>query len=83
MTPLTREAVGQRLRAYAKRYGVPAKVCHPHSFRHMFGQEFMKSNGNITLLADLMGHSNIATTQSYTRMSEDEQRKQLDEAVNW
>jgi site-specific recombinase XerC len=49
----------------------------------MFGQEFMKSNGNITLLADLMGHSNIATTQIYTRMSEDEQRKQLDEAVNW
>jgi integrase len=81
--PLTREAVGQRLRAYAKRYGVPVKVCHPHSFRHMFGQEFMKSNGNITLLADLMGHSNIATTQIYTRMSEDEQRKQLDEAVNW
>lgn len=83
MTPLTREAVGQRLRAYAKRYGVPVKVCHPHSFRHMFGQEFMKSNGNITLLADLMGHSNIATTQIYTRMSEDEQRKQLDEAVSW
>lgn len=83
MTPLTREAVGQRLRAYAKRYGVPVEVCHPHSFRHMFGQEFMKSNGNITLLADLMGHSNIATTQIYTRMSEDEQRKQLDEAVNW
>lgn len=83
MTPLTREAVGQRLRVYAKRYGVPVEVCHPHSFRHMFGQEFMKSNGNITLLADLMGHSNIATTQIYTRMSEDEQRKQLDEAVTW
>lgn len=83
MTPLTREAVGQRLRAYAKRYGVPAEVCHPHSFRHMFGQEFMKSNGNITLLADLMGHSNIATTQIYTRMSEEEQMRQLDEAVTW
>lgn len=83
MTPLTREAVGQRLRVYAKRYGVPVEVCHPHSFRHMFGQEFMKSNGNITLLADLMGHSSVATTQIYTRMSEEEQMRQLDEAVTW
>ena len=81
--PLTREAVGGRLRAYARRYGVPVEVCHPHSFRHMFGQEFMRRNGNITLLADLMGHSSVATTQIYTRMSEEEQMRQLDEAVTW
>ncbi len=81
--PLTREAVGTRLRTYARRYGVPVEVCHPHSFRHMFGQEFMKRNGNITLLADLMGHSSVATTQIYTRMSEEEQMRQLDEAVTW
>lgn len=81
--PITREAVGGRLRAYARRYGVPVEVCHPHSFRHMFGQEFMRRNGNITLLADLMGHSSVATTQIYTRMSEEEQMRQLDEAVTW
>lgn len=81
--PLTCEAVGGRLRAYARRYGVPVEVCHPHSFRHMFGQEFMRRNGNITLLADLMGHSSVATTQIYTRMSEEEQMRQLDEAVTW
>lgn len=81
--PITREAVGGRLRAYARRYGVPVEVCHPHSFRHMFGQEFMRRNGNITLLSDLMGHSSVATTQIYTRMSEEEQMRQLDEAVTW
>lgn len=81
--PLTREAVGTRLRAYAKRYGIPVEVCHPHSFRHLFGKEFAKRNGNITLLADLMGHSNVATTQIYTRMSEDEQRMALDRTMTW
>lgn len=81
--PITREAVGTRLRTYARLYGVPTEVCHPHSFRHMFGQEFMRRNGNITLLADLMGHSSVATTQIYTRMSEKEQMRQLDEAVTW
>lgn len=81
--PLTREAVGGRLRAYARRYGVPVEVCHPHSFRHLFGKEFAKRNGNLTLLADLMGHSNVATTQIYTRMSEDEQRMALDGTVTW
>lgn len=81
--PITTRAAGMRLRKYAERYGVPAKVCHPHSFRHLFGQQFMKTNGNIALLADLMGHSNVTTTQIYARMSEEQQREELDRAVTW
>lgn len=80
---ITPEAVRQRLHTYARRYGVPEQVCHPHSFRHLFGMQFMQRNGNISLLADVMGHSSVATTQIYTRMTEEEQRSQLDEAVTW
>ncbi len=81
--PITCRAVSYRLKRYAQLYGVPADVCHAHSFRHLFGKEFMKRNGNITLLADLMGHSSIATTQIYTRMSEQEQLAMLSEVVTW
>ncbi len=81
--PITCRAVNQRLTRYAEKYGVPTNVCHAHSFRHLFGKEFAKRNGNLTLLADLMGHSSVATTQIYTRMSEREQRQALDEVVSW
>lgn len=81
--PITTRGVASRLHRYAKAYDVPVSVCHPHSFRHMFGIEFMKANGNISLLADLMGHSNVSTTQIYARMSAEEQKRQLDEAVTW
>lgn len=81
--PITCRAVSYRLKQYARQYDVPTDVCHAHSFRHLFGKEFMRRNGNITLLADLMGHSSIATTQIYTRMSEQEQLAELNEVVTW
>lgn len=81
--PMTTRGVADRLKRYARRYGIPAEVCHPHAFRHMFGIEFMKANGNISLLADLMGHSSVSTTQIYARMSAEEQKRQLDEVVTW
>lgn len=81
--PISCRAVNYRLAKYAERYDIPRKVCHAHSFRHLFGKEFARRNGNLTLLADLMGHSSVATTQIYTRMSEQEQKQTLDEVVRW
>lgn len=81
--PITREGVGARLRKNGARVGIPKGVCHPHSFRHMFALNFMRANGDISLLADILGHSNLQTTQIYTRMTAEEQRKSIDEAVDW
>lgn len=62
---------------------IPKEVAHPHSLRHMFAVEFLKRNGNISLLADLLGHSGVNTTMIYTRLSFEEQIKQLNDAVDW
>ena len=55
---------------------------HPHSFRHFFAIEFLKKNNDITLLADLLGHSNLDTTKIYLRRTEEEQRKIINN-INW
>lgn len=56
---------------------------HPHSFRHFFAMEFLKRNGNIALLADLLGHGSVNVTQLYLRQSQEQQRQAIDKAVDW
>ena len=67
---MTSRGVAELLKHYGERYGLPKEILHPHSFRHMFAIEFLKRNNNISLLADLMGHSNIGTTMIYLRMNQ-------------
>jgi site-specific recombinase XerD len=68
---------------YAKKYGIPKEVAHAHSLRHFFAKEFLKRNYDITLLADLLGHSGVNTTMIYTRNSKEEQISKLNKAVDW
>lgn len=67
----------------AEKVNVPKEVMHPHSFRHFFAKQFLKEKNDISLLGDLLGHSDISTTAIYTRLTSDEQKKQIDELVNW
>lgn len=80
---MTSRGVASRLNAMAKKYGIRKEVMHPHSFRHLYAIEFLKKNPNISLLADLMGHSSVATTSIYLKLSKEEQMRQFNEASNW
>lgn len=79
----TTRGVSAVLQDCAKGSGVPKEVLHPHSFRHFFAKMFLKSNNDITLLGDLLGHSNISTTAIYTRKSSAEQAQELDRIIKW
>lgn len=81
--PISTRGVAQNLQNYAEKYGIDKKVMHPHSFRHMFAVEFLKRNKDLTLLADIMGHSSVATTAIYTRMSKEQQADAVNKAINW
>ena len=48
----------------------------------MFAINFLKNNKDITLLADLLGHSNLDTTKIYLRRTEEEQ-KEIINSINW
>jgi integrase/recombinase XerC len=43
-----------------------------HSFRHAFGRDWVVSGGDVTPLADVMGHEDIATTRIYLRFKTSE-----------
>ncbi len=81
--PITTGSVRSMLRVCADRYGIDRRVMHPHAFRHLFAIEFLQKNSNLSLLADVMGHSNIATTAIYTRLTREQQNKAVNDVVTW
>lgn len=80
---MTTRGVAENIKRWAKKYGIPEDVAHPHSFRHLFAIEFLKNNNNIALLSDLLGHESVDTTSIYLRLSATEQKRQFNDAVNW
>ena len=60
--------------------GEPYDRCHvvPYSFRHSFAQRHADSGTPIEVLAELMGHSRLTTTQGYFRVTAKRKRKAVD-----
>lgn len=79
---ISARGISGELKKIALKIGIDHKKVHPHSFRHMFAINFLKSNKDITLLADLLGHSNLDTTKIYLRRTEEEQ-KEIINSINW
>lgn len=80
---LTSRGIALGLKRAAERYGVNPDVVYPHSFRHLFAKNFIAKNPDIAFLADLMGHESIETTRIYLRRTAAEQRRAVDEAIDW
>lgn len=66
-TRLTARTVQQRLRAWALAQGLDRHV-HPHMLRHSFATHVLESSGDLRAVQELLGHSNITTTQVYTHL---------------
>ena len=60
-------AVQSRIGGWAKRQGLGMHV-HPHMFRHSFASHLLESSQDLRGVQELLGHSNISTTQVYTHL---------------
>lgn len=73
----------QQFARAAQRYGISSELMHPHGFRHFFAKEFLKNRLDISLLADLLGHSSLDITRIYLKMTSREQADVVNEVVTW
>lgn len=80
---MTTRGVSGLLKDLAHEAGIPSEVVYPHSFRHYFAKTFIKNSGDLSLLGDLLGHSNLSTTALYTRKTSEEQMNAVNEIIRW
>ncbi len=75
---LTKNAIQKMVMKYASAYGKPNLTVH--DLRHSFATFLLKETGNIRVVQETLGHSNIKTTQKYTHILNDEKRENVRQA---
>ncbi len=69
------------VRAICKRYSALTGVGFtPHRLRHTFARQFLAQSGNdLPALAQILGHENLNTTAIYTKQTQDDLQRRIDD----
>ncbi|GAG35635.1 unnamed protein product, partial [marine sediment metagenome] len=63
--------VRRTVKRYARKAGIEKNIT-PHTLRHSFATDLYRETTNIRLTQKALGHSNLATTQIYTHIVDEE-----------
>lgn len=69
--PVSPRYVQQMVKRLAARAGI-AKDIHPHTLRHSFATDLYRETKDIRLTQKALGHANLATTQIYTHLVDED-----------
>lgn len=70
--PISRKGVWKRFQELEKLSGVDSKV---HTLRHSFATHLLSGGADLRSVQELLGHSDLSTTQIYTHVTDDQLEK--------
>ena len=65
---LSRQYFFKMVKKYAEQAGITSSIS-PHTLRHSFATHMLENNADLRVVQELLGHTNIATTEIYTHIS--------------
>jgi len=77
--PLTRQGLWMLVKEYALAAGIEREVT-PHTLRHSFATHLLDGGAGLREVQQLLGHTNISSTQIYTKVSTRRKREAYDKA---
>ena len=66
--PVSRVYFFLQVKKYAKQAGIEVEIS-PHTLRHCFATHMLENGAELRAVQEMLGHTNIATTQIYTNIS--------------
>ena len=72
---LPRQVFARDLKGLAARAGIKTSSISPHVMRHAFASHLLAHGADLRVVQELLGHSDISTTQIYTHVLEERLRQ--------